>query len=61
MTRSILAIVVVSVLSGCVTPGGPTSQSATRSGQVQRVAQDPGKGTKSQEKLHSQVIVGAAY
>jgi hypothetical protein len=67
MTKSILAIVVASVLSGCVSSGGPDSQSAARSGQTQRVAQDPGKVARSQEnprsqaQAQSQVILGAAY
>jgi len=61
MTKLILAIVIVGVLSGCVTSSGPYSQSAVPSRQAQHAAQDASTGAKSQDNQRSQVILGAAY
>ena len=61
MSKSILAIAMLSVLSGCVTPGGPTSQSALHSGQVKRVVQAPSKGAASRETSRSPIVIGEAY
>jgi hypothetical protein len=50
MFKTILAIVLVSVVSGCVTAESPTSQSAARSAQAKSTRGAPGS-----------VILGTAY
>jgi Flp pilus assembly protein TadD len=63
MFKHILAAVLVSVVSGCVTSDGPGpySQSAARSARTQQVAQAADKRVRSAETTRPQVILGAAY
>jgi hypothetical protein len=63
MFKHILAAVLVSVVSGCVTSDGPGSysQSVARSARAQQVAQAADKGARSPKTTRSQVILGAAY
>ena len=61
MFKHILAFVLVSVVSGCVTSDGPYNRSATRPGRTQQVAQATQKVAVSPENSRAQVILGAAY
>jgi len=49
MFKHILALVLVSVVSGCVTSDSPYSRSATRPGRTQHVAQAAQKVAASPE------------
>jgi hypothetical protein len=63
MFKHILAAVLVSVVSGCVTSdgSGPYSQSVARSARAQHGAQTADKGARSPATTRPQVILGAAY
>ena len=61
MFKHILAFVLVSVVSGCVTSDGPYSRSATRPARTQQVAQAAQKVAASPQNSRPPVILGAAY
>jgi hypothetical protein len=60
MFKHILAFVLVSVVSGCVTDGR-NSQTAARPGRTQQVAQAAQKVAASPANSRAQLILGAAY
>lgn len=60
MFKHILAVVLVSVVSGCVTDG-PNSQTVARPGRTQQVAQTVQKVAASPANSRAQLILGAAY
>jgi len=61
MYKLILALVLVSVVSGCVTSDGPYSQSATRQPRARQLAQAAEKPSRLPEAKQPQVMLGAAY
>jgi hypothetical protein len=61
MYKQILALVLVSVVSGCVTSDGPYSQSATLQARAQRVTQATQKAVRPPKGERPQMILGAAY
>jgi hypothetical protein len=63
MFKHILAAVLVSVVSGCVTAdgSGPYTQSVARSARTQQAAQAAGTEARRPQTTPSQVILGAAY
>jgi hypothetical protein len=60
MFKHILAVVLVSVVSGCVSDG-PNSQTVARPGRTQQVAQAAEKVAASPANSRAQLILGAAY
>jgi Flp pilus assembly protein TadD len=64
MFKYILAAVLVSVVSGCVTSDGQgpySKSSAARSAPVRQTAQATDKAARSPEAGRTQLIMGAAY
>ena len=61
MFKHILALVLVGIVSGCVTSDGPNSQTAARPDQTRQVAQAAQKVAASPANSRAQVILGAAY
>jgi len=62
MSKPVLALLLAGILSGCVTSGGPYSQSASRAAQPQQArTQVQDKVDKSQVRSGSQIVLGATY
>jgi hypothetical protein len=61
MLKHLLALVLVSVVSGCVTSDGPQSRSATRQVRAQQLAQQSERPASFAETKRPQVILGAGY
>jgi hypothetical protein len=62
MSKPVLALLLAGTLSGCVTSGGPYSQSASLAGQSQQAkTQVQDRVDKSQVRSGSQIVLGTAY
>jgi hypothetical protein len=62
MSKPVLALLLAGILSGCVTSGGPYSQSASRAAQPQQArTQVQDKMDKSQVRSGSQIVLGTTY
>ena len=63
MWKIVMATALVSVVSGCVTPEGPTARrsSVVRSAGVQQVSQNADRAARSQQSARVPIIIGAAY
>jgi hypothetical protein len=61
MFKHIIALFLVSVVSGCMTSDGPYSQSATRQTRAPQAAQATEKAVRPPEGKRTQMILGAAY
>jgi len=61
MYKPILALVLVSVVSGCVTSDGPQSRSASRQVRAQQLAQEREKPARLPDAKRQPVMLGAAY
>jgi hypothetical protein len=61
MHKHLLALVLVSVVSGCVTSDGPENRSAIRQVRAQQLAQESEKPVRSPDAKRQPVILGAAY
>jgi hypothetical protein len=61
MYKPILALVLVSVVSGCVTSDGPQSRSASRQIRAQQLTQESEKPARLPDTKRQPVMLGAAY